>query len=1294
MTTQRDHAATELERALRSGDDFDRWLLTRGYAPADEVIAPDRASLSGVRPMATVDADLTHAPRLLVLWRDDLTRRALHGSALRRLQKDAVHFRERVVVHGDAVQAPDLFFLACPHFLMVFPLGDDPFARRQRFTVEQLRHSATLGQRFAALSAPNMARWASEPAGGDAADSWADLDLGERSFDWEKHLYGGGRLDEEFVAFMGQERRRLVEAALDPGRDEALLLPMLVALGADAAGGDPGGVGRVPTGPELVRDPALRKQVVAVVDTVLLRLVLYRYLEAQFADVDPDERRGIGFGTWDQLVDRTADVSQERHAALVKQARLARQNAARQPVKTPPVKTTGPQLDLFGVPEPSVQVHDADAFVEGVKAAGAYYQSSAGGDLHRGQLARAANVLQDHLLADPALRDAFATLIEGTRSTRYSFNYEDLDPRAFQRFYEDTIGTDIGFSVDDGRVRVVPRMRNRKEQGAYFTDERVCRWLVERTLGKWFEEAWLPGLLDLLPLGERRGPAVLPALEAHLDRLLGLRVIDPTCGGGIFLRAAFEFLSRKREVVSIRLEDGLTPEATAALNEKAPYAHLLPDAHPGAWEWHLLLHVLYGVDIDIKAINIASNLLTLSALTYRPKGLCFPSFINTNLKRGNALVTPLAEEERAAFLARWRDELVGLMALRGRLRDPELAHDEWEALHQEVVGRTRAIVEAEVGRAWRGVFGDGALQDRVDRVGVFLYEVEFPEVFFTADGRLRADAGFDVVVGNPPWEAPAKQLKQFLPEYDPDYRELSQARAIEAEERLLVQPAIAAAWERFQANVEDYRTLLGATPYRHQSRRVRGKIRGNQNNLYAYAVETAWHVLKEDGAAGLVLDGGLWNDLSCAGLRALLLDEGRLEVICGFNNNLGLFPDVHRSYKFGCFVYRRGGRTESFRGVFMRTTFDDLDTFDQHAVTLEAAVIRADRRESYPIPEIRSTEHWQAERGLSVHPLLDDPEWATDTYSRELHAADQRHYFHAEPREGWLPLAQGAQFNHWGVHEATPPEAWVDPADTGAGGFLRSRQEGRILAAIAEHIGAASGKEAAAREWLRALTGQPEVPAEWVRLDWDGYRLAWRNICRNDDRRTLIAGIVPRRVALTDKAPFVRPFRMEVTGDGLRWTPQYPPAQLCYLAGMLSSYVCDAVTRSRLAKTDLKLWFFLGLPVPPWRDTPAHYRIAELTARLTCRPATPERPWADYTDLAVDLGLTPERDALLDPTARRDAEVELNAHACALYGLDRDAFRFLMTTLFDTPRHRDTHFEMRDAILAHGWRLGGRARGA
>ncbi len=90
--------------------------------------------------------------------------------------------------------------------------------------------------------------------------------------------------------------------------------------------------------------------------------------------------------------------------------------------------------------------------------------------------------------------------------------------------------------------------------------------------------------------------------------------------------------------------------------------------------------------------------------------------------------------------------------------------------------------------------------------------------------------------------------------------------------------------------------------------------------------------------------------------------------------------------------------------------------------------------------------------------------------------------------------------------------------------------------------------------------------------------------------------------------------------------------------------------------------------------------MAELTARLTCLPATVERPWSDYTELAKAVGLKPKRDGLTDPAQRREAEVELNALMAQLYGLSRKEFRFLMDLLFMTPGHREAHTLMRDDI--------------
>ncbi|MCA9527638.1 MAG: hypothetical protein KC549_15225, partial [Myxococcales bacterium] len=262
---QRQRLAAELTAALASERAFQAWLADRGYT------ATPRDPLADTLKLAQRWTSLDHpaAPRLLVFWQEDFTAVAARGQRLRKLQHDAYHLRSRIAVM-DAGGAPELAVVGCRHFVLLFPLDTDPFARRQRYTADQIRESAGLAQRYTGLTAQAMARWGAstpvEATPDDSSDDWSGLFAATRRFDWEAHLYGGAQLDQAFVAFIGQERQRLLEAVLDPGRQDEVLRPMLRALEVEDAG--------TVMSTDLLRRPALRKRVIAAADTVLLRLVL------------------------------------------------------------------------------------------------------------------------------------------------------------------------------------------------------------------------------------------------------------------------------------------------------------------------------------------------------------------------------------------------------------------------------------------------------------------------------------------------------------------------------------------------------------------------------------------------------------------------------------------------------------------------------------------------------------------------------------------------------------------------------------------------------------------------------------------------------------------------------------------------------------------------------------------------------------------------------------------------------------------------------------------------------------
>ena len=1262
-------ASQELAEALRDRESLIRWLAGRGYLPRSPAPpVPAKKTLSGA---AHFSANANpRAPHLLVLYDNAWTVGHLVGSEIRVRQRDAHEYQTTLRAGGLEHDAPALAVIACPEFLCAFPLDGDPFGRRVRFTPDRLSTPGTPAQQaFARFRASTFETWARDEK---SAASLVDELFGERrasALSWSfEELFAGGRPDESFAAFLHHERARLLELLIDKKLRDSLLEPIWRKVHETYSESKSD---KLPSLAKIARDRKLRSALVATVDTVLLRLVLYRYLEAQFGhQMDNEEQREISFGSYDEIVRRTVLIDRQKLTAL-------------RSGKLPKPKQMS--LELFA------KVQEPKTFAKELRARADWYQREAGGDLHHGVVAEAADVLQAWLLEEG--RDLFAELVAGTGTDEYSFHYADLDPRAFQEFYETTIGTDLhlDYDVESKKAIVVARdfERNRKERGAFYTREKLCRWLVERTLGNLYRD-WEDKFVELIAAASTRGGR-LPQVKKHLDGLLGLRIIDPTCGGGIFLRSAFEYLAQQRERIIghvLRLNE----DEREALAKDPKYRIVTERAEAGEWEWHILLNTLYGVDVDVKALNIASNLLTLSALTYKRHGVCFPSFLHTSLKPGNALVTPLRASERDAFALAYGSQLATLIDLRRQLRDPALPRKVWVETHRVARAITEEICGKEATKAFGELFEDETEAERlrrIQRVGYFLYEAEFPEVFFERKGkdsvRVREDAGFDIVIGNPPWEEPAAELKQFLPEFDATYLDLDGRDALAREEELLADPEIRKRWDDFTASVEDYKTLLTSGWYEHQSRPVKGRKPGAHTNLFKYATEISWRLLRADGRAGLVLDAGLWSDLAASGLRRLLLDENRVHGVCGFHNREGLFADVDPRQRFAASVFQKGGRTDTLRAVFMQDDFAALDAFETLAIPMSVETIRSDRRDSYPVPEVRSVPHYEAERAMSAHPALEDAPWSIDTYSRELNLGEQRKYFLDKAR-GRLPLFKGEQFGLFGVHDGESPEKWVDPGEQGAGGFLRNKQRGRVIEAVADWLVATgkireSNKRRSAEEWIRNQN-KGKFPEDWIRLDWEGYRLAWRTEARNDDRRTLIPAIVPRYVALTDKAPYVRPFRLVVGDRGVSIEDQYEPVRLLYLAGMLSSVAADSVARTRLAKKDFKTNIFVALPVPEWQDKKPHRRIAELCARLTCLPATADKPWADYDDLAAAMSLKPKRDGITDPAARTEAEVELNARAAELYGLGKSLLKYLMDLLFMTPKHKAAHAVLRDAIVA------------
>ena len=131
--------------------------------------------------------------------------------------------------------------------------------------------------------------------------------------------------------------------------------------------------------------------------------------------------------------------------------------------------------------------------------------------------------------------------------------------------------------------------------------------------------------------------------------LLDLKVADLTSGGGSFLRGAFLHLAGKQALLA-------TLEIPQDLKNDFPYFEEA-DESVYQWEKYVLEHMIYGVDIDYKAIIVSSLTLTLSSLEHRPADMKLPSLIGQNLIHQNSLMNSVPYYLRKEIFEDFKDDI-------------------------------------------------------------------------------------------------------------------------------------------------------------------------------------------------------------------------------------------------------------------------------------------------------------------------------------------------------------------------------------------------------------------------------------------------------------------------------------------------------------------------------------------------------------------------------------------------------------------------------------------------------------
>ena len=840
----------------------------------------------------------------------------------------------------------------------------------------------------------------------------------------------------------------------------------------------------------------------------------------------------------------------------------------------------------------------------------------------------------------------FGTIYEGLLESELSLAETDLTVDAKTEAY---LPAKPGNTVEvrAGEVYLHNRSGARKSTGSYYTPAFAVEHLLDRALE--------------------------PALDEHIGRLDGMpdreagrrffefRVADIAMGSGHFLVGAVDRIER-------RLANYLAGRALPDVREefarlrRTAAEELGPDWSGDPIEDIQLLRrqvarrCIFGVDMNPMAVELAR--LSIWIHTFVP-GLPL-SLLDHNLIQGNSLVG-VATFDEASELFEASGNLFSfsaserLHAVReplkqlARLTDANDAEiREARRLYQTIrrrMGQERdlftLLAASRTNDKLREAIAQGVVatspdrpddvfqaqrmdqgREELDGLDVLHFPLAFPHVF------LGAREGFDVILGNPPWEKPRVEEHGFWARHFPGLRSCPQREqeALKARYRQ-ERPDLAARLEAEVESAASLRRILtgGAFP---------GMGTGDPD-LYKAFVWRFWDLVSPDGGRiGVVLPrSALAAKGSTAFRQELLASAEVLDLTMLVNNRRWAFPNVHPQYTIGLTAITRAkdSRESTLR---LSGPYANLKRFRagvrRAPVTFRAREVEA-WNDTASLPLLPSDESVEVFAQLRKSPRLDLNDgvgWRARP-QRELDATNDKHVMDLDSAarpEGFWPVYKGASFDMWTPDTGTY-YAWADP-ETVLRHLQAKRERANKRSAFSEFDD----------KWRKDPATMPCLNP----------RIAFRDVSRATDSRTIRAALVPPRVLLVHNSPFFL-FPRDDEGDE------------AFLIGLLSSLPLDWYAR-RFVETHLTFFVLNPFPIPrPAGESPLRDRVIALAGRLA---ATDDR-FADWAErVGVDCGP-------LEEDEKTDRIRELDAVAAHLYGLSESQLVHVFETFHEGWDHEE-----------------------
>ncbi len=884
----------------------------------------------------------------------------------------------------------------------------------------------------------------------------------------------------------------------------------------------------------------------------------------------------------------------------------------------------------------------------------------------------------------PALSDLL--LIESDDGELGPVDFRSLGVREFGTIYEGLLESDLARAetalttdskgvyrpakakdsvvVGEGEYYLHNQSGARKASGSYFTKDFAVDHLLDQALE--------------------------PALSEHLKRLdamdevtageqlFDFRIADIAMGSGHFLvfaidrieRAFTNYLAqRKLPVVSKELAR-LRESANSELGEMATQVEI-EDAQ--LIRRLIAKRCVYGVDYNPTAVQLAR--LAIWIHTFVP-GLPL-SLLDHNLVHGNSLVgigrleelEPLMAEgiaetdlfhqhtTPAALLGDATESLRKLANISdATYHDIEQARTLYKTAQEAIkpacalfntvtharIQGTKADIEfstweADKAELWSSRAHKAALK-ALEGLNVVHFPAAFPGVF------LRERSGFDVLLGNPPWEELTIEEQKFWGRYYPGFRSLSQQERNSVVNQLKRQnPELVVALHAEIAAMEQLHAAVTKGSFRPMG--------SGDPDLYKAFAWRFWDLLAPQGGhLGIVIPRTSFSaDGTSAWRKEVFFNSGSVEVTTLENKADWVFDDVDPRYTISLVAAVKvlGGEGE----LKLAGPFRSLEEFISERCKPSTFSVRtvATWNDNLSLPLLPSPRSAAVFAKLKKHPRLDENrpgEWRVRPYA-ELHATADKHlmsFSEKRPPNAW-PVFKGETFDIWSP-DTGKYYGWANSEEV-----LRHLYEKRLRGSRNQNSPFSEFEQTIVQDKATLPCLHP--------------RIAFRDITRATDSRTLRAALLPPEVVCTNKAPFML-------------FPKGDASDVAYVLGVMCSIPMDWYAR-RYVELSMNFWIINSFPLPRLaKDHPLRERVVQLAGRLAACDAR-FKTWSK--SIGVDCGP-------LKGELKQDMVNELDAVVAHAYKLSAQDVAHIFETFHEGWNYAEQlsatmlHFKRREKELS------------